>query len=92
MTGRAQNGGCHENGNDDANSGLVLRFGVRRRRGAGVYAERAAQQAEGIEAETDRRDSRKRARLLEGHLLKRVPVLTPGERAHREVLRMREGA
>ncbi len=37
-----------------------------------------------------RRDSRKRARLVEGHLLKRVPVLTPGERAHREVLRMRK--
>ncbi len=62
-------------------------------------------QAEGIEVpplrfpvdsgntvKTDRRDRRKRARLLEGNLLKRVPVLTPGERAHREVLRMREGA
>ena len=41
---------------------------------------------------TDRRDSRKLPRLFEGHLLKRVPVLTPGERAHREVLRMRERA
>ncbi len=46
----------------------------------------------GNKVKTDRRDSRKLARLLEGHLLKRVPVLTPGERAHREVLRMRESA
>ena len=66
---------------------------------------RAAQQAEGIEVppslipvesgnkvKTDRRDSRKLARLLEGNLLKRVHVLTPGERAHRELLRMRESA
>ena len=43
----------------------------------------------GNKVKTDRRDSRKLARLLEGHLLKRVRVLTPGERAHRKVLRTR---
>ncbi len=46
----------------------------------------------GNTVKTDRQDSRKLARLLEGHLLKCVPVLAPGERAEREVLRMRESA
>ncbi len=106
MTGGSlKNVGSHEIRNDDANSGLVFRFGVRRRCGAGISGERAAQQAEGIEVppsrilvdsgdtvKTDRRDRRKRARLLECYLLTRVPVLTAEGRAQREWLRMREGA
>ena len=43
----------------------------------------------GNKVKTDRRDSRKLARLLEGTLLKRVHVLTPEERAHRDLLRTR---
>ncbi len=43
----------------------------------------------GNKVKTDRRDSRKLARLLEGNLLKRVHVLTEQERAHRELLRTR---
>ena len=43
----------------------------------------------GNKVKTDRRDSRKLARLLEGNLLKRVHVLTEEERAHRELLRTR---
>ncbi len=43
----------------------------------------------GNKVKTDRRDSRKLARLLEGHLLKRMPVLTAEEQVHRELLRTR---
>ncbi len=43
----------------------------------------------GNKVRTDRRDSRKLARLLESNLLKRVHVLTVEERAHRELLRTR---
>ena len=43
----------------------------------------------GNKVKTDKRDSRKLARLLESHMLKRVYVLTPEERADRELLRTR---
>lgn len=43
----------------------------------------------GNKVKTDRRDSRKLARLLEGNLLKRVHVPTEQERAYRELLRTR---
>ncbi len=43
----------------------------------------------GNKVKTDRRDSRKLARLLEGNLLKRVHVPMEQERARREVLRTR---
>ncbi len=43
----------------------------------------------GNKVKTDRRDSRKLARLLEANLLKRVHVLTAEERAHRDLLRTR---
>ena len=43
----------------------------------------------GNKVRTDRRDSRKLARLLESNLVKRVHVLTAEERAHRELLRTR---
>jgi len=43
----------------------------------------------GNKVKTDRRDSRKLARLLEGNLLKRVHMPTEEERAQRELLRTR---
>jgi transposase len=43
----------------------------------------------GNKVKTDKRDSRKLARLLEGNLLKRVHVLTREDRADRELLRTR---
>ncbi len=43
----------------------------------------------GNKVKTDRRDSRKLARLLEANLLKRVHVLTEQERAQRAALRTR---
>jgi len=43
----------------------------------------------GNRVKTDRRDSRKLARLLESNMLKRVYVLTPEEREHRDLLRTR---
>jgi len=43
----------------------------------------------GNKVKTDKRDSRKLARLLEGNLLKRVYVLTQEDRADRELLRTR---
>ncbi len=43
----------------------------------------------GNKVKTDKRDSRKLARLLESNLLKRVHVLTPEDGADRELLRMR---
>jgi len=44
----------------------------------------------GNRVKTDKRDSRKLARLLEGNLLKKVFVLTEEERMHRELLRTRQ--
>ncbi len=44
----------------------------------------------GNRVKTDKRDSRKLARLLEGNLLKQVYVLTEEERMHRELLRTRQ--
>jgi len=44
----------------------------------------------GNRVKTDKRDSRKLARLLEGDLLKKVFVLTEEEREHRELLRTRQ--
>ncbi len=44
----------------------------------------------GNRVKTDKRDSRKLARLLEGNLLKQVHVLTEEERMHRELLRTRQ--
>ena len=43
----------------------------------------------GNKVKTDKRDSRKLARLLESNMLKRVHVLTPEDRADRELLRTR---
>jgi len=43
----------------------------------------------GNKVKTDKRDSRKLARLLEGNLLKRVYVLSEEDRADRELLRTR---
>ncbi|MGA2109914.1 MAG: IS110 family transposase, partial [Syntrophorhabdales bacterium] len=43
----------------------------------------------GNRVKTDKRDSRKLARLLESNMLKRVYVLTPEEREHRDLLRTR---
>ena len=43
----------------------------------------------GNRVKTDKRDSRKLARLLEGNLLKKVHVLSGEEREHRELLRTR---
>ena len=43
----------------------------------------------GNRVKTDRRDSKKLARLLESNMLKRVYVLTPEEREHRDLLRTR---
>jgi transposase len=43
----------------------------------------------GNRVKTDKRDSRKLARLLEGNLLKQVHVLSEEERMHRELLRTR---
>lgn len=43
----------------------------------------------GNRVKTDKRDSRKLARLLESNMLKRVYVLTEEERVHRELLRTR---
>lgn len=43
----------------------------------------------GNRVKTDKRDSRKLARLLEGNMLKRVHVLTEQERAQRELVRTR---
>ena len=43
----------------------------------------------GNRVKTDKRDSRKLAKLLEGNLLKEVYVLTEEEREHRELLRTR---
>jgi len=43
----------------------------------------------GNRVKTDRRDSRKLARLLESNMLKRVYVLAPLEREHRDLLRTR---
>lgn len=43
----------------------------------------------GNRVKTDKRDSRKLARLLEGNMLKRVHVLTQEERAQRELVRTR---
>ena len=43
----------------------------------------------GNRVKTDKRDSRKLAKLLEGNMLKRVHVLTEEERMHRELLRTR---
>ncbi len=43
----------------------------------------------GNRVKTDKRDSRKLARLLENNMLKRVHVLTEEERAHRELVRTR---
>ncbi|HUL29790.1 MAG TPA: IS110 family transposase [Thermodesulfobacteriota bacterium] len=44
----------------------------------------------GNRVKTDKRDSRKLARLLEGNLLKPVYVLSEEERMHRELLRTRQ--
>jgi transposase len=43
----------------------------------------------GNRVKTDRRDSKKLARLLENNMLKMVYVLTPEEREHRDLLRTR---
>ena len=43
----------------------------------------------GVKVKTDRRDSRKLAMMLSGGFLRRVHVLTPEERAHRQLLRTR---
>ena len=43
----------------------------------------------GNRVKTDKRDSRKLARLLESNMLKQVYVLTPEEREHRDLLRTR---
>jgi transposase len=43
----------------------------------------------GNRVKTDRRDSKKLARLLESNMLKRVYVLSPEEREHRDLLRTR---
>jgi len=43
----------------------------------------------GNKVKTDKRDSRKLAKLLESNMLKRVHVLTPEDRADRELLRTR---
>ncbi len=43
----------------------------------------------GNKVKTDKRDSRKLAALLESNMLKRVYVLTPEEREHRDLLRTR---
>ena len=43
----------------------------------------------GNKVKTDKRDSRKLAKLLESNMLKRVYVLTPEDRADRELLRTR---
>jgi transposase len=43
----------------------------------------------GNRVKTDKRDSQKLARLLESNMLKRVYVLTPEEREHRDLLRTR---
>jgi len=43
----------------------------------------------GNRVKTDKRDSRKLARLLEGDMLKKVHVLTEEERMHRELVRTR---
>jgi transposase len=43
----------------------------------------------GSRVKTDKRDSRKLAKLLESNMLKRVYVLTPEEREHRDLLRTR---
>lgn len=43
----------------------------------------------GNRVKTDKRDSKKLARLLEGNMLKRVYVLTEEERIHRELIRTR---
>jgi len=43
----------------------------------------------GGKVKTDRRDSRKLASMLAGGFLKRLHVLTPEERAHRQLLRTR---
>lgn len=43
----------------------------------------------GNRVKTDKRDSRKLARLLEGNMLKKVHVLSEGERADRELVRTR---
>ncbi len=43
----------------------------------------------GNKVKTDKRDSRKLAKLLENNMLKRVYVLSEEERAHRELLRTR---
>jgi len=43
----------------------------------------------GNRVKTDRRDSKKLAKLLESNMLKRVYVLTPEEREHRDLLRTR---
>jgi transposase len=43
----------------------------------------------GNRVKTDKRDSRKLAKLLESNMLKRVYVLTPEEREHRDLLRTR---
>jgi transposase len=43
----------------------------------------------GNKVKTDRRDSHKLARLLEANLLKRVWVLSPQERCHRQLVRTR---
>jgi transposase len=46
----------------------------------------------GNKVKTDKRDSRKLARLLESNMLKRDHVLTQGDRADRELLRTRRGS
>lgn len=43
----------------------------------------------GNRVKTDKRDSRKLAKLLENNMLKKVYVLTPEERQHRDLLRTR---
>lgn len=43
----------------------------------------------GSKVKTDRRDSRKLAAMLAGGFLRRIHVLTPEERAHRQLLRTR---
>ena len=70
--------------------------------GFGLHDQLDADQIEGIvvppslipiesgnKVKTDKRDSRKLARLLEGNLLKKVYVLSPEDRADREFLRTR---